>query len=345
MKAGNRWVQAGEELGVDEDNLEFHFQVGAVPSTSHLKYRYLLEGHDLDWHITRERSVNYPRLQPGEYKFKVAAFYEGNPNHPLETSRSVYLPFKMYETRSFWGLAFGLLLLLLWLILRQYMRSRNRRIDSDMNRLQAEIRALRSQMQPHFIFNALCSIQHLILINDNDAAHKHLVGLAQLMRTILEATRQESIPITQEVKILEMYLELEKLRFGDNLNFVVALQDGVNWAQHGIPPMLLQPLVENSIWHGLQLQKHNPTLKLRFYLQDDRIVCEVEDNGIGREAAAKLEKRKFGQSMALENIAERILMINALQKNPITMETVDRKGDNQVALGTTVKLYLPLPTA
>jgi ligand-binding sensor domain-containing protein len=343
LKAGNQWMAQDEALRPDQDNLEFQFQVGAMPSTDNLRYRYRLDGCDVDWRITRERTATYYDLKPGDYTFRVAAYYADRPGQTLVSERRVHLPYRLHETLWFRA-CMGLLVLLATLLgLQWYWRSRHRRIQSNLNRLQAEVKALRSQMQPHFMFNALTSIQHLILMNDNATAQRHLVGFAQLMRGILESIRQETIPISEEVTLLEGYLQLEKLRFGDALMFTIDLDPSVDWTRQSIPPMLLQPLVENAIWHGLQMQKVDPTLCLRFGLAEPGYVCcEVQDNGVGRAAAAKVKRSHLGPSIALDNIRSRISLINATKKSPMRITIVDLTSAEGKPCGTLVKLYLPL---
>lgn len=342
LRAGHRWVTDRGSLRPDEDNLEFHFQVGATPGSQDLRYRYCLTGYDREWRVTRERSVNYYELPPGSYTFRVAAFYADRPEGALEVSQQVYLPYKYHET--LWFRVAAMALILLGLVLGGWwiLRSRHRRVQNNLLRLQAEVKALRSQMQPHFMFNALTSIQHLILTNDTETAQRHLVGFARLMRGILDAIRQETIPISQEVSLLTGYMELERLRLGEGFAFEVELEPGHDWSRLSIPPMLVQPLVENAIWHGLQLRKENPTVWLRFgWSAPGMICCEVEDNGIGRAAASKIVRKHLGPSVALENIGSRITLINATKKIPIHMEILDLTRPDGTAGGTLVKLLIP----
>jgi sensor histidine kinase YesM len=227
------------------------------------------------------------------------------------------------------------------LVARQYYKARHRRLRARTARLQSEIRVRRSQMRPHFIFNVLNSIYELILRNDNPAAEMYLLQFAKLMRLVLDASHHETIPIPQERSILEMYLELEKLRFGDDFSYNIEEQGDVEWQKYKIQPMLLQPIVENAIWHGLRMQKLNPTLWLRFSLLDETTVCcEVEDNGIGRKAASQLPGTRKEGSVAVKNIEERVKLLNAIKADSVKLEIIDLVTDSGTALGTKIRIIL-----
>jgi hypothetical protein len=343
LEAGGRKVNFGEPLGTDEDNLRFEFIAPLFSMPGKAEYEYMLEGRDMDWRRpTRERTATYLDLPPGHYTFKLRARAPGGPWSVQAASMELDLPEKCHESVWFrWGMLVAVALVL-FMIGRMYFISRQRRIHNNMIRLQAEIKALRSQMRPHFIFNALNSIQHLILLNDNATAQVHLTRFAKLMRNILEATNHETIPVSSEIDILQMYLELERLRFGDNLTYSIDVQQGVDWTQTKIPPMLLQPIVENAVWHGLRMQKVRPNLWIRFHcIYPDQICCEIEDNGIGRKAASHLSRTHPGTSVGLGNIQERIRLINATHPAPITLEIHDLVSASDEAKGTLVKLFIP----
>jgi ligand-binding sensor domain-containing protein len=343
LEAGGRNVKRDEPLGTDEDDLRFEFIAPLFSLPGKAEYEFMLEGRDLEWRPSRERTAAYYDLPPGHYDFRLRARAPGGPWSAREARMQLDLPEKFHESALFrWGLA-AAIALMLFLIGRMYFISRQRRIHNNMIRLQSEIKALRSQMRPHFIFNALNSIQHLILLNDNATAQVHLARFAKLMRNILEATNHEAIPVSSEIDILQMYLELERLRFGDSLTYSIDVQQGVDWTHNMIPPMLLQPIVENAVWHGLRMQKMKPNLWIRFHcISPDRICCEIEDNGIGRKAASQVSRTHPGTSVGLGNIQERIRLINATHPAPITLEIHDLASVAGEAQGTLVKLFIPI---
>ncbi|MBP6638700.1 MAG: histidine kinase [Bacteroidia bacterium] len=333
-------LQNGEIPATEQDDLKFRFRANKLPAVGAVRYSYMLEGYDSDWRTTSEETAEYFDLPPGQYKFRVYAGYPYVKQDSI-SEISISLPYKLIERRWF-QILLGLLgILFCFLIIRQFYLGRSRRLQAHTYRLQADIKALRSQMRPHFIFNALNSIYDLILRNDNAAAEVYLPQFAKLMRNVLDASHHETIPISQEISILQVYLELEKLRFGKDFTFIMEVQEQIDWDLCNIPPMLLQPIVENAIWHGLRMQKNNPTLWLRFLRSEAGIVtCEIEDNGIGRQAASQKPKTHSSTSIGITNIEERITLLNAIKTNSITMEIVDRESESGEPMGTLVRIQL-----
>lgn len=346
LQTNQRRLLAPAPLLREESDLQFEFISPLLSMPGKAEYRYVLEGLDEHWIITRERTATYHDLPPGQYHFRVQARAPGGTWNPIEATWTVDLPQQFHESAWFrWSLGAGMALVMA-IIGTLYFQDRRRRHRANVNRLQSEIKALRSQMRPHFIFNALNSIQHLILLHDNATAQVHLARFAKLMRGILEASNQERIPISMEIELLQMYLELEKLRLGDTFAYHIALDQSMDWERCMIPPLLLQPLVENAIWHGLRQCKHHPTLWLRFRRHAaHHFLCEVEDNGIGRQAASQIENPHRGTSMGIANIQERIRLINALLKLPIRMEIHDLLLPSGAPRGTLVQLFIPISHA
>ncbi|MFN8394000.1 MAG: two-component regulator propeller domain-containing protein [Bacteroidia bacterium] len=335
-------VAPGQALDTDQDNLEFRFQGRLLPALGDVRYRYRLQGYDRDWRMSEGRSAYYYNLPPGSYTFEVSAIYPSAAPNANLARMEVDLPPKLHERWWFRVLAGLAVLLFVGVLTWLGMRSKQRRTETNLQLLQAEIKALRSQMRPHFIFNVLNSIQHLLKLRDHETAERHLVGFSKLMRAVLEASNHETIPISREVEILWDYLDLEKLRFGPEFTYHVELQPGVNWDACQVPPMLLQPLLENAIWHGLQMQRDRPTLWLRIGRSLDGTICiEVEDNGIGREAASQIARKHLGPSLALTNIHERIRLINVTHSTHISLYIDDLLDASGHPRGTLVRLYLP----
>lgn len=340
VKVDDRVVSRGEALTAEDAHVQVRFRGEKLSALGNIRYRYKLEGFDQKWRSTTENIADYYNLPPGAYTFRVSAGYPSTQENPHEDRFSFFLPYHFYE-RLWVRVLAGLLLFFVGLLgVWRYNLGRQRRLHANNNRLQAEVKALRSQMRPHFIFNTLNSIQQFILNQDPVAAQMHLSRFAKLMRGVLEASNQEAIPISQEIELLQRYLELEKLRFGDDFVYVIDLQQGVDWEAAKIPPMLLQPLVENAVWHGLRLQKVDPKVSLRFSLTPGgSICCEVEDNGIGRKAAALRASAHRGASFGLSNIEDRIRLLNTLQPGSLHLQLIDLVADGE-ARGTLARLTL-----
>ena len=206
-----------------------------------------------------------------------------------------------------------------------------------------EQKALHIQMNPHFVFNCLGSISSFIVQNGTHSAVKYLAKFSKLMRLTLEYSKQSLIPIDKEIQSLENYLELEQLRFNQKFNFIIskdkAIEDDI-----ALPPLLLQPFVENAIIHGVIPSKELGTISIAFQIQDQSLVCIIEDNGIGYATSRAIKEKSVTvhQSMALDITKKRLQMIasSTSKKAEVTIDdmTIATDGTN----GTRVTLYLPL---
>ncbi len=207
---------------------------------------------------------------------------------------------------------------------------------------QIEQRALLAQMNPHFVFNALNSIQKFIMNNDGESAQDYLSKFSTLIRAVLENSRRTSLPLAEELKILKLYLQLEALRFGDGFDYDIQVTPE-EICHFEIPTMLLQPFVENAVWHGLMNQDIPGKISLRFGSRGDAIVCEVEDNGVGRKEAAAIQSqhasRRRGRGTQI--VQERIELLNRKRRAKIKLATVDLANESTGASGTLVRLEIP----
>lgn len=246
-----------------------------------------------------------------------------------ELSRSRYLMF---------GLG-GLVLLVLvigWLVLRQS------RLQSAQRNMQLEQKLLRSQMNPHFIFNSLIAIESFIYKNEPREAGKYLSGFARLMRLILENSREEYISLATEIKTLEHYLELQKLRFDEKFTYSIELAPGMDAEAIAIPPMLAQPFIENSIEHGLKNMDKQGEIRIRFSVQNNQLLFEVSDNGIGIERSMEIKRDKEKhQSLATLITKERLSILNKGKSGKVRLAIGDLKDSLNNLLGTQVSFTVP----
>ncbi|MCX7550797.1 histidine kinase [Xanthomarina sp. F2636L] len=208
----------------------------------------------------------------------------------------------------------------------------------------SELKALKAQMNPHFIFNALNSIQDYIVLNQKNLASDYLGKFADLIRNYLHFSDTGFISVPDEVHNLNLYLELEKLRFEDKLEYTFQVDDTVNSDTINIPTMLIQPYVENALKHGLLHKKDNRKLKISINKVSDKIIeCIIEDNGIGREKSKEINKKRQAQhkSFALKATTERLDLLNYGSEKKIGVEIIDLKENDQ-ATGTKVVLKIPI---
>ncbi len=211
----------------------------------------------------------------------------------------------------------------------------------DIN-LQLEKRMLRAQMNPHFIFNALSSIQHFITINDRVSALHYLSHFSNMLRQILETSVNVNMVLKDEIELIKIYLELEALRFERNFSYKINLDDELNAEAHEIPTMIIQPFVENAILHGLTPKQGERKLFIDIKENGPSIICNITDNGVGREAAEQLNKAKTGKSRS-RGISVTRQRLDLLARNYGVKTDIrynDLKDKNGKAMGTKVEINI-----
>lgn len=251
-----------------------------------------------------------------------------------------------YLTYGFAGLVF-LVLVIGLLVFRQSRSSSKRRI-SEMNHKISEItqRNLRQQMNPHFIFNTLNSIQYYMYQHDKISTNNYLTKFSMLMRKTLENSQHTAIPIKDELDALELYLELEALRFKEKFEYSFDVDEDIDIVLLKIPTMLIQPYVENSICHGLVNKKDNGFVHIGLKMEDERLVCTIEDNGIGRKAAMEIKKQRNGNhnSLGTKITESRLNLVNSLYGKSMKIDYTDITDEKGEGRGTRVKIYIPIMT-
>lgn len=255
-----------------------------------------------------------------------------------------------------WGLAIGVLMLagLLVLLVSQYRKRLAREQElaeqqEQLNRSQyqarlgeLEMKALQAQMNPHFVFNCLNSINHLITQNRGTEASRYLTRFSKLLRMALEYSDEPTISLNEELEMLEMYLQLESLRFKEQFSYDIHIDDTVNPHDTHLPAMFMQPFVENAIWHGL-LPKEGPGhVQIDVTRDAEFLHCTIEDNGIGRSAAKRQQPASMPahKSMGMDLATERLALMS--DSMPGTIQIKDLLSDQQTGIGTRVDIQIPM---
>ncbi|MGV6829655.1 MAG: tetratricopeptide repeat-containing sensor histidine kinase [Flavobacteriales bacterium] len=233
----------------------------------------------------------------------------------------------------------SLILIAILLLITAYTQYRSVKQQKYANNLLA-LKSLRTQMNPHFIFNALNSVNSFIASNDERAANKYLSEFSQLMRSVLENSEEDFIPLNKEIELLEIYVKLEHFRFKDKFDYNIYVDKLIELDNFFIPPMLLQPYIENAVWHGLRYKKEKGFLQVRFeFINETTIKIKIEDNGIGREQSKKLKTNNQvkQQSKGMGNIKKRINILNKMYQDKVDVfiSNVFENGE-----GTLVELIL-----
>jgi LytS/YehU family sensor histidine kinase len=231
-----------------------------------------------------------------------------------------------------------------------YIASRIRRREQEKTAINKRIGDLeqlarKSQMNPHFIFNSLNSIQQYVMDADLAGANKFISGFSRLIRQTLDFSSKQEISLEEEVNYLTNYLELEKTRLEAAFTYSVNIDDGILMSEHYIPPMILQPFVENSVRHGLRYRKDKGgKITITVIKQNNQLIFVLEDNGVGRKAAQQYKSISpiEYQSKGISLTAERIALLNTDNPNKIHVRIDDLEDELQTGLGTRVTISLPV---
>jgi ligand-binding sensor domain-containing protein len=334
------------ELPHTQNHLRFEFTGIDLRNPEGVRFRWKMIGFDNDWTPeNNERQAIYSNLPPGDYEFQLQA---RNSDGFWSEVRS----FSFRITPPIWAtwpfrLAAALILILLIVALFRWrvrnLKKRNRtaveKLKMEKHVLELEQKALRLQMNPHFIFNALQSIQGFIARNDSAEARRYLAKFGKLMRLTLDNSRQSYTSIEQETESLQHYLELEALCHGQRFSYKIEIDERLNAEATFIPVMLIQPFVENAVLHGMvHLDEKQGLIVIRFIREGESIICEVEDNGVGRKRAAELiaDVRKDHKSAAMTITRERLAQLNEKGKPVSSIHLTDLKDSNGNGCGTKV---------
>ncbi|WP_240432986.1 sensor histidine kinase [Taibaiella koreensis] len=328
----------------ERSGLLFRFSANSVSYLGNISYEYYLEGFDFSMQVTTAQTVSYPVLPPGRYTFHLTA--RVNDLGITSATTTILLIIKPRWWQSVWlkvGLALFLLICIYLLFewrLRRYRSKLKLQAHLKSRAAQMELRALQSQMNPHFIFNALSAVKSHFKFNKIAEAEQLLEDFSRLIRLYLEFSGSPFISFQQELAALQLYTDIERRRF-DN-KFIVLFRIRVRQGGYPlwqIPPMILQPIVENAINHGLYRKPgRNGQLKIFFIEQEHMLTVVVDDNGIGRIRAAEI-----GQSMPRAYpskgnnlVTDRIQVLKATGKTRIEHEIRDKYDRDNIACGTRV---------
>ena len=336
-------------LSSRENYLHLAFAALVFNNGNRNQYAWKMEGADQDWvYGGTTNQVSYPALRPGHYTFRVKAANNDGYWGPETVVRFVIRP-PFYATPWFIGSTALLLLLLLYAWYRSRLRraTREARLKAEFRQqlAETEMKALRAQMNPHFIFNSLNSIQKYILKNEQEAASQYLTKFSRLIRLILDHSDQNWVSLAGELELLRLYLEMESMRFDDQFDYHVGVDVSLHPDTVEIPSMVIQPYVENAIWHGLLHRSSRGKLELSFTPAGPGMLrVIIEDNGVGREKAAELKSKQVlrKKSYGMQITENRIAAINRLPQMNARAEVTDLYDAGGQSAGTRVELVLPL---
>ncbi|HET6254683.1 MAG TPA: histidine kinase [Puia sp.] len=352
-----RLINSGHDRIADTGNLalsyratdiRFEFVGISYRSVGGIRYRYRMLGLDTNWRETGETFLDYPSLPSGKYVFQLQAINKfDNPSLIRSVPFVVGKPF--WEQFWFIGLEVAVLVSLIWLFVHLRVRwvRQQQEENSRQSRRMAELEhfALQAQMNPHFIFNCLNSIQQFVFDKDMMATNEYISNFARLIRATLNHSSRQFISVGEEVEYLNDYLSLEKMRFKNKMNYSVEVGTDIDKEAVLLPPMLLQPYVENCVRHGLRHKTNGQGyIRIQFRKQAEKFLVTIRDNGIGRKKAMEFRTGEHieYQSKGMSLTSSRIEMINTLYKSQIVISVEDVLDENGQSDGTRIAIEFPV---
>ena len=307
------------------DDLKISFLGLDYFSGGELFYGYRLLPHEENWNTGRQRTVSYAGLGPGTYTFEVETLDNSSPQKDAPTRLWIHIPPAWHQllwVRILLGVLGAILLLGGMLFLSKAV---SRRANLKRQLIEVEQKALRTQMNPHFIFNSMNVIQGFIAQKDLLKANQYLSIFGQLIRMTLKQSEKGWIKLEEETAFLKLYLKFEMARFPDEFDYELEIEGDLRNLDPYIPSMLLQPLIENSIRHGFQGMDRRGRIEISLCLEEGRIAARVEDNGIGRAAALRLKEDldRSRKGMGISNTRERLALLARDLKEPTVFEVID----------------------
>ncbi len=339
-----------KKLNSDENDVAINFStLSFIPNES---YAVSYKINDAEWKVldATTKNLKLSALSSGKYSIELVIQYNNQNIDSKYVNFEISKPFWL----SYWFLiASSVLILTLFYVFYTFqirkIEKQNQLLleknEMENNLNLSTLKAIKSQMNPHFFYNALNTIQSYILANDKKQAVTYLSKFSLLTRNILEMTEKEFISISEEITTLSLYLDIEKARFDEDFEYAIELENGSDLDQQKIPAMLLQPYVENAVKHGLLHKSGLKKLSITFSKVADKVRIEIDDNGIGRQKSAELNaiKSKNHNSFATVAMQNRIDLLNKNKSNKITIHFIDKINPSQQSMGTTVVIEIPIP--
>ncbi len=339
-------------LSYDDNFFTFEFSSLDFSNPSKNKYAFILENFDNHWNYSDayKHFSGYTKVSPGTYILKVKGSNCDGVWNEKGISITVIISTPWWQTIWFRTLSFILLLVIVWFIVQSRLRNIRLKhegekhiLDIEKQMFSLEQTALRLQMNPHFIFNSLNSIQSFVISNNTDKAIHYLAKFSQLMRFILSHSQQSFVPINDEIKAMSIYLDIEQLRFDNKFSYVFSIDPEIDTEFLEIPPMIIQPYIENAIIHGILNKDGNGFIKITLKLLDEKfLLCVVEDDGIGREEAALIKAKSDlkHKSRGMLITQKRLEILNERDKSQMNINIIDLKDNQNNPLGTKVEIII-----
>lgn len=339
------------KLGSNDNYLRIQFNDFNYVSRQPKTYAIKVEGLHDDWIDLNERNeFGFSGLSGGLSKIMVKSKLQFAKTYSEPVNLlSIDVTPPLTQRKAFWAFCAGLLMLLFYLGYRyrlsQLKEKQNLMIAFNKQLAETEMKALRAQMNPHFLFNVLNAIKLNVQKNEQENAIDFITDFSKLIRSVLQNSGKKRISLKEELHTLELYIKIERKRFSTSFDYEFTVDENINTEDITIPPMLLQPYVENAIWHGvLHKSEGNGEIKVKTYKSGDDIVVEINDNGIGREKAnqLKLKSAQKNKSMGMQITKDRMTMSNIISSDHIEVNIIDLYNNDRQSTGTKVVITIKL---
>jgi sensor histidine kinase YesM len=330
----------------NQNNISFKAKALSFLPGDPPRLKYRLIGYDTLWRISEGEIINYTNLPAGNYFLQVRSF--NSKGVESEFIRSVRFEIKKPFWLEWWFILLEVMLIsaVLSLFIYFYIKQIRKKAEEKtrVSRLLSEYQmtALRAQIKPHFIFNCISAIQTLILQGQIETAYEYLQKFSKLLRLVLENSKRDFISLKEELDVIDLYIELEQLRFDGSFSFTKEIDDNINASGINVPYLILQPVIENAIWHGL-LHSDMKEKKLHVNIKNEGkvLVIKVEDNGIGRKLSKQYQKNMAKTSMGQTIVTERLSLVSSKTREAASIEVTDLYDQLENAAGTLVTLQIP----
>ena len=334
------------DLAIKPNRFEVDFSTISIKSAGEISYYFRMKGLENDWRNTKSELITYSSIPSGSYQFEI---YAVNKFGVVSDTKKIFIsvPFPFWKQPIFWViiiLAFIGLSVFVFKLREKQLRDKLEAKNQTEKQLAAlEQKALQAQMNPHFIFNSLNSIQQFVLKNNVEDANRYLGIFATLIRETLENSSSGKISLQREISYLSRYLELERMRLGNMFEFVISSNGLEEDENMKIPVMLFQPFVENAVRHGMRyINDGGGLIRIDFWRDTNNVICRIRDNGPGREESRRIKSKQHieYQSRGMDLTQRRVDILNMIFEEKVTIDVNDVRNDLGLVAGTEVMITI-----
>lgn len=335
------FIQSGYSLNYKQNSIEFDIGTVNLRNSGNQLFEYQLIGFDPEVRTSPSEYVRYDYIPPGNYKFTLVAINKNSRARSKKITLLIDIRPPFWNTWWFITLSVLFVFGVMWVLIRMRFKNLLRKRDAEKRMAELESSALRAQMNPHFIFNVLGSIQAYILENNVSNANDYLGQFARLIRQTLKNSRSALISLGSEIQALNYYLQLERMRFDNEFDYSIEFDSIINVENFYIPPLLIQPYVENAIIHGISSLEEKGEVKIDFALTANQLICKVADNGVGISENMERDDIENQESVGMLVSKERILMLNTEQASLANVHVEDG-CESGLKRGTIITITIPV---